>query len=140
MKIRELTPEQEAAWTEWVESRPPVIRDVARRFKPNHLYRLETTGQRVELVAFAENGTVRIDVPGEYNPRRTVVDMNVFGVDPNKLEELGEEEREVIAREVEEMKPLADLRDATREALWTPQGIEAMRVAIGLKKSSGDAT
>ena len=88
------TPEQEKSYADWVAERPPVVRAVAERFKPWELYRLKTTGQRVTLVSYFENGTVRVNVPALYNANRIdlhfingqTVDFGVFGVDPNNLE------------------------------------------------------
>lgn len=68
----------------WLETRPPVVRDVAERFPPWHLYRLTTTGQNARIVAYAENGTVRCDCWHDWAPEFTLV--NVFGIDPNTLE------------------------------------------------------
>lgn len=75
----------EPAFREWVESRPSVVQDLVRRYPPNVLYRMKTSGNRGTIVAYAEDGTVRVRVRPEYNlldfPRE------VFGVHPSDLEE-----------------------------------------------------
>ncbi len=79
------TAEQEQAWREWVETRPPVVRTIAERFDPWTLYRLNTTGQRVTLHSISEDGTVTVNVLGDFN--FVVNERAVFGINPDHLEE-----------------------------------------------------
>lgn len=74
-----------AEWLEWLKSRPPVVKEIGERFPPNKLYRMKTTGQRVTMYSINENGTVTVDISGQFN----LIDFErrVFGVDPNNLEE-----------------------------------------------------
>lgn len=74
----------EKAWAKWAESRPPVVRDIARLIFPWQLYRLKTTGQRVTLYSINENGTVTVDITGEFN--LIDFDRQVFGINPDDLE------------------------------------------------------
>ena len=83
--IIEMTKEQQKEWDEWVESRPPVIQKMAKAHPPDRLYRLITTGQRVTLLSYGEDGTVRVLVTGKYN--FVSFDREVFGIDIAMLEE-----------------------------------------------------
>lgn len=83
-RIGQPTSEQEAAWAEWVESRPESVKAVAKRFDPWSLYLLKTTGQRVTILAIAEDGTVRVNVSGNYN--FLIFERQVFGINPDDLE------------------------------------------------------
>lgn len=75
----------EVAWKEWVTTRPPVIQKMCERLRPNVLYRLKTTGQRVTVYSLNENGTVTVNITGEYN--LIDFDRQVFGINPDDLEE-----------------------------------------------------
>lgn len=80
-KIAELNIE---LWDEWVSTRPPVVRDLCLRYPPDRLYRLNT-GQRVEIIAYNEDGTITVDVNMFWN--YLVFERRVFGVNPTDLEE-----------------------------------------------------
>jgi hypothetical protein len=73
------------AWRGWLKNRPPIVADLARRFPPNKLFRLKNTGHRVFVLAYDENGTLRVMVSGKYN--FVVFERQVFGIEPNDLEE-----------------------------------------------------
>jgi hypothetical protein len=75
---------QKKGWRKWCASRPPGVRELAKRFPPWELYRLKTTGQRVTVASYYENGTLRVNVPSEYN--MVLFEASVFGIDPNDLE------------------------------------------------------
>jgi hypothetical protein len=83
-RLIEPSAEQEAAWKEWVETRPPGVREVAERFEPWSLYRLKSTGQRVTLRSIASDGTVTVNVTGQFN--LVTHERAVFGIDPDDLE------------------------------------------------------
>lgn len=72
-------------WNEWVASRPPVVRKMCESHPGNLLYRMKSTKQRVFIIAYAENGTLRVGVSGRYN--LTLFEREVFGVLPGDLEE-----------------------------------------------------
>ena len=84
-KIMQWDKEQENCWKEWVASRPPVIRELCERFPPFNLYRLKGTGQRVTVHSYSENGTLTVNITGEYNI--VIFDRQVFGIQPDDLEE-----------------------------------------------------
>lgn len=83
--IRVFDDEQQRVWDRWVKSRLPVIRDLCERFPPTKLYRIKETGQRVTIAAYNEEGTLRVNVSGEYN--LVIHEIDVFGVKPDSLEE-----------------------------------------------------
>lgn len=56
-KILEFTEAEQVEWDAWVESRPDVVKDLAKRFPPNVLFRLKPGKQRVHVISYAENGT-----------------------------------------------------------------------------------
>ena len=85
-KIAEWTAEDESEWLKWCDERPPVVQKIARRFRPNILYRLKTTGQRGVMYSISEDGTVTMDFPWAYN-WISMMDLQVFGLDPNDIEE-----------------------------------------------------
>ena len=76
---------QQEIWDEWKSSRPQVIKELCDRFPPYNLYRLKSTGQLVTLHSYNENGTVTVNVTGEYN--LVMFERRVFGVPVDNLEE-----------------------------------------------------
>lgn len=81
-KIQEI---DEVAWREWVASRPESVQKLCRQLPPGRLYRLKTSGHRVTLYSYAEDGTVTVNVTGEYNA--VTFERQVFGIKPEDLEE-----------------------------------------------------
>lgn len=77
-------------WEKWVRTRPEHVRKVAKRFNSWSLYRLKTTGQIVYLLQFDEmvdgSITIKVRVDEDLNPGQFARD--VFGIDPNDLEEI----------------------------------------------------
>ena len=59
MNIEEWTGGQRREWNDWIDSKPRVIQDLCRKYPPDKLYRLKTTGQKVTLASYSEDGTVR---------------------------------------------------------------------------------
>ena len=81
--------EQKQGWYEWITSRPKEIQDMAEKYNllGDELYRLKTTGQRVSLYSFSEDGTITALILPKYNPERIMVaGKRVFGIDPADLE------------------------------------------------------
>jgi len=76
--------ENEPYWSEWLAAQPPRIRALIARYPPNRLYRM-ADGKRVTIVAYREDGTVAVDVSGEFN--LVPFERSVFGVDPADLVE-----------------------------------------------------
>jgi len=83
-RIVEPTQAQVEEWKAWVAERPEVVREIAERLEPWSLYRLKTTDQRVTLYSISEDGTVTVDVTGQFN--RLLFERRVFGIDPDDLE------------------------------------------------------
>ena len=81
-KVTELKQQE---WEEWIATRPEVIRDLCTRFPPDRLYLLKTSGHRVTIHSYSEDGTVTVDVSGEYN--FVFFNRQVFGIHPEDLEE-----------------------------------------------------
>jgi hypothetical protein len=85
-KLGNMTPKEEAAWRAWVEERPPIVKALCLRLRPDTLYRLKTTGQRGIIYSVSEDGTVTMDFPAEFNPL-SFIGVQVFGLDPGDIEE-----------------------------------------------------
>ncbi len=81
----EPTDEQRALCANWTASLPEAARVVAMRFNPWTLYRMKDTGHRVTLYSFSEDGTVTVNVLGQFNA--VAMERRVFGVDPDDLTE-----------------------------------------------------
>jgi len=79
------TPEQRREWDNWVATRPRRVADMCRRWPCDRLYQMSTTGQRVIIEGYNEDGTVRVAVTGKYN--LVTFERSVFGVDPHTLTE-----------------------------------------------------
>lgn len=122
---------QQRHWRIWVSTRPATIRAIAERFDPWSLYRLKTTGQRVTVRAFADDGTVSVAVTGQFNA--VLFDTEVFGINPDDLEPCdlpGPDDvlgAEMTQQDVTEN--LNELRVAVRPDLWVmgPDGIAKRR-------------
>jgi CYTH domain-containing protein len=72
-------------WANWLKTRPASVRRLCERLPPDRLYRMKSTGQRVTLIAYSENDTVRVNITGRYN--LVSFDRQVFGVSADDLEE-----------------------------------------------------
>ncbi len=88
-QFTEPTSEQKAGWSQWIAERPDKVREVAERIDPWTLYRMKDTDQRVTLYSFGEQPdgsvTLTVDITGEFN--LISFDQQVFGIDPDDLEE-----------------------------------------------------
>ena len=84
-KIIEWSEEQEKTWEDWVSTRPQIIKDLCKRFPPYNIYRLKDSGHRVTLHSYSEDGTITVNVSGEYNA--VMFDRQVFGISQENLEE-----------------------------------------------------
>ena len=80
----EWTDEQRTAWAEWRATRPTVIQEMMDRFPYDELYRLKSSGHRVTLYSYSENGTLTVNVTGDFN--FVTFDRRVFGIEPDDLE------------------------------------------------------
>lgn len=112
-------------WNEWVSTRPASVQAVCKRLPPNLLYLLKTSNHRVTIYSYSEDGTVTVNVTGEYNfvafPRQ------VFGINPDDLEEcdlptegepLGEmlSEREDVDAYIDAIRPAVLAERAANES------------------------
>src|SRR5579862_6161244 len=82
------TEKEKTGYAKWVESRPAMVREVAARFAPWILYRMKSTGHRVLVKSFGEwehGVSLTVVVDGRFN--RLAFERNVFGVEPDDLEE-----------------------------------------------------
>jgi hypothetical protein len=75
----------DAVWRAWLDERPAAIKTMAQRHPPDRLYRMRSTGCRVTLHSYSEDGTVTVFVGGQFN--LVVFERRVFGVSPDDLEE-----------------------------------------------------
>ena len=78
MEIYEQTKPKE--WNEWVNSRPPVVKDLCLRFTPTTLYKIKNTGQKCTVVSYNEHGTMTVDILYSV--------YEVFGLFPDDLVEV----------------------------------------------------
>ncbi len=72
-------------WDEWVASRPAVVKAMAEKLPPWFYYDMPETCQVVIILAYNENGTVRVRVVGDRISIPAVVEFEVFGVSPDDL-------------------------------------------------------
>jgi len=112
--ILEWNEEERAGWERWVASRPPVVQQLARQFPPNQLYRLKTTGHRVTPYSYSEEGTLTVDITGQFN--RVLFGRRVFGIRPEDLEEC------------ELPQPGEDLGDTAAEAGYTEDDVKKILI------------
>lgn len=107
-------PIDEVAFNEWVDTRPPIIQEMCRKWRPDILYRMGENGNRVLIESWSEDGTVTVSVSGEFNA--VMFDRNVFGVDPNSLVECDlPEEGEILGSVLSEQRDIEAFIDATRD-------------------------
>ena len=76
---------KQAEFDAWVATRPPMIQRMCKRLPPDRLYLLKSSGHRVTLHSYSENGTVTVDITGRYN--LISFDRQVFGISPDDLVE-----------------------------------------------------
>lgn len=85
MKIPGFPPLDSPEYQRWLNQRPGFIRTMAKFYPPDRLYRMASTGQRVTIVSYAEDGTVTVDISGKYNG--LIFEREVFGIEPADLTE-----------------------------------------------------
>lgn len=112
-KICEL---DEKGWAEWVASRPPVVQELCKRLPPDRLYLLKSSGHRVTLISYNEDGTVKVAVTGQFNA--LTFERQVFGIKPEDLEECDlPKEGEPLGALLTEEDDIKEFIDATRPAV-----------------------
>lgn len=115
--INQWTKEQKKEWNNWVKTRPPIIQEMCKKFPPNRLYRLKTTGHRVTLYSFCEDGTISVNVTGKYNA--IVFDRCVFGIHPDDLEECDPpNENEPLGTVLTQDNDIGKFLDCCRENIY----------------------
>lgn len=72
-----------ADFNKWLKDRPAVIQEMVKAHPPDLVYTLRTTGHRVTIASYSEDGTVTVDIGYEHN--LLVFPRGVFGVNPNDL-------------------------------------------------------
>ena len=75
----------EIGWRRWVNSRPEVIQKMCKSHPPDRLYKLTTTDHRCNIYSYDENGTMTVQVTGQYNV--VAFARSVFGIKPEELVE-----------------------------------------------------
>jgi hypothetical protein len=83
--VAKFTEFKQPEFNEWVKTRPDYIQELIEKYPPDALYRINKTGQIVTIYLYSEDGTVTVDVSGEFNLQ--MIDLRVFGVDPLDLTE-----------------------------------------------------
>lgn len=120
----------EPEWSEWLNGRPQVIKDMAAKYPPNVLFRLPgERGNRCHIHAYNDDGTVIVTVSGQFN--RILFGRNVFGVDPATLVEC------------DLPGPDEELGDVSQEAGYTQEDVEnilipRIREEMGIKACNHD--
>ena len=120
-RIIEPAAKEKKAWTVWVASRPSSVRKIAERFDPWSLYRMKSTGHRVTIHSFNEDGTLTVNITGEFNT--ILFDRQVFGINPDDLEPCDLPDADEITGTVMTQEQVDEnidnLRVAVRPDLWT---------------------
>ena len=121
MRFCQPTPAQEKGYRKWVRKLPAVARALAERFDPWTLYRLKSTGSRVTIQSFADDGTMTVAVTGRFN--LVTFERQVFGIAPDELEECdlppADEPVGAALTHQEATDNLDALRVIVRPDLWT---------------------
>ncbi len=58
----------ETAWNEWLATLPESVQALCRKLPPNLLYRLKSSGRKVTLYSYQDDGTVTVTITREHNP------------------------------------------------------------------------
>lgn len=69
---------------EWIESRPPKIREIARRFPPD-CYRLRDTRGHYHIYSYGETTDGRVVIQVAHGADSNLPGVMVFGIDPEEL-------------------------------------------------------
>ena len=86
-----LTEEEQKEWDEWLQSRPPQIRELAERVSPLNLYKIKKTGNIGFPVRYTEDEppTISLALTFEHDPS-IFFERTVFGLLEDDIEEVGE--------------------------------------------------
>lgn len=80
-KAFEMSEAQAVKWRDWVATRPDLIRQMCDQYPPDRLYRLKSSGHRVTVYSYSEDGTVTVLVMRQWN-NPLAFERRVFGIDP----------------------------------------------------------
>lgn len=133
-EIMKIDPERQAEYDAWVAERPEVIKAMIRTNPATKLYRIKATGQRVKILAYSEDGTVRVNVPADYN--LVAFEREVFGVPLSELEECDlPEEGELVGSIIEHLSSMKEMReDEVRASMLTLSDEEAAGLRAEIDK------
>jgi hypothetical protein len=79
----------EEEYLKWANSRPPVVKKLALKFRPHILYKIKSSGHYGWVYAISEEGTLTIGISSEFN-KGLMFNRTVFGIPPEDLEEATE--------------------------------------------------
>lgn len=79
----------EPKWEDWLASRPPKVRDVARRFPPDTCYRCTEDRGHYAIYSYEETGAGPVTVKLIHGADSFLPFVRVFGVDPETLLKCG---------------------------------------------------
>ena len=65
-------------WDDWLSACPPSVQQLAALVPPDRLYIMWSTGHRVTVEGYSEDGTLAVAILGTYN--RVAFERWVFGV------------------------------------------------------------
>lgn len=85
--------EKKRVLAKWLRGRPKIIKTLADRFPPWGLYRMVSTGRKVRLYSYSEDGTLTVHVLRAHNPG-ILFERRVFGIEPDDLVRIPEEGKE----------------------------------------------
>lgn len=86
MRIIQPTEKQIKEWKDWIESKPPIVQDIAHNLDPWTLYLMQDTQQLVTFTEINENGTICIIAWGRADGQvGFMYPRGVFGVNPKEL-------------------------------------------------------
>ena len=128
MRFCQPTKTQERGYRQWVRKLPAKARAHAERFDIWTLYRLKSTGDRVTLHSFNDDGTITVIVSGKFN--LVMFERQVFGITPDDLKECdlpaADEPVGAALSGAEAEENLDAIRTLVRPDLWTMQDGKAV--------------
>ena len=129
MRFCQPTKTQEKRYRQWVRKLPKKARALAERFDIWTLYRLKSSGDRVTLHSFNDDGTITVIVSGKFN--LVMFERQVFGIAPDDLEECdlpaADEPVGAALSGAETAENLDAIRVLVRPDLWTMRDGKAVR-------------
>ena len=109
------------AFDEWVAERPASVQALIRRFPPDHLYRLKSSGHRCTIYSYAEDDTLKVNVTGQFN--FVIFDRQVFGIKPDDLEECElPTEDEILGTALEDQADIDAFVELARPSVLAARG------------------